>query len=217
MREVAGQKLSNLKLMFDKILTTDSGGKALPLDDGLDLAVQMILGNRCRQVMFIGNGASAAIASHMAADFWKNAGVRATAFNDLAMLTCVSNDCGYERVFAEPIGMFAQSGDLLMAISSSGNSENILQGVQAARDQGCSVISFSGFQATNVLRGLGDLNFYVPAQAYGPVEVLHHALCHCIVDSLCELKERTRDKAGQCHLQEISPGKPSKRSMADLV
>jgi len=211
----SGQKLLNLKMMFDEVLTTDSRGNDVLLDRGLDLAVQMILEDRCKKVMFIGNGASAAIASHMAADFWKNAGVRATAFNDPAMLTCVSNDCGYERVFAEPIGMFAQSGDLLMAISSSGNSENILQGVQAARDQACSVISFSGFKATNALRGMGDLNFYVPAQTYGQVEVLHHALCHCIVDLLCELRPEIQEKEAECCVQKMASIPPSQPSVTE--
>ena len=211
------QKLSNLKMMLDEILATDSQGKDVPLDDGLDLAVKMITENRHKKVMFIGNGASASIASHMAADFWKNAEVRATAFNDLAMLTCISNDCGYENVFAKPIGMFAESGDVLMAISSSGNSENILRAVQAARDRGCSVISFSGFKAENALRGMGDLNFYVPAQSYGPIEVIHHALCHCIVDSLCELKLGKQEKESGCNIRELASGKPSKQRATELA
>ena len=211
------QKLSNLKMMLDEILATDSQGKDVPLDDGLDLAVKMITENRHKKVMFIGNGASASIASHMAADFWKNADVCATAFNDLAMLTCISNDCGYENVFAKPIGMFAESGDVLMAISSSGNSENILRAVQAARDRGCSVISFSGFEPENALRGLGDLNFYVPAQSYGPVEVLHHALCHCIVDSLCELRGAHQEDEPGGSIREVASVKPVKQTAKELV
>ena len=211
------QKLLNLKMMLDEILATDAKGKGIALDDGLGLAVQMISEDRRNKVMFIGNGASASIASHMAADFWKNADVCATAFNDLAMLTCVSNDCGYENVFAKPIKMFAQPGDVLMAISSSGNSENILRAVRAARERGCSVISFSGFKAENALRGMGDLNFYVPAQSYGPVEVLHHALCHCIVDSLCELRAAYQEVESAGSIREIASVKPARRSAAEPV
>ena len=213
----SNKKLSSLKMMLDEILVTDSKRKDVPLDEGLDLAVQMILADRRKKVMFIGNGASSSIASHMAADFWKNAGVCATAFNDSAMLTCISNDCGYENVFSKPIKMFAQSGDVLMAISSSGNSENILRGAQSARDRGCSVISFSGFKAENPLRGMGDLNFYVPAQSYGPIEVIHHALCHCIVDSLCELKPEVQEKEPGFSIREVASSKPSRQTAAELA
>jgi len=80
--------------------------------------------------------------------------------------------------------MFADAGDVLIAISSSGRSENILRGVAAARAKGCAVITLSGFESGNPLSTLGDVNFYVPSKAYGPVEVLHHSICHCILDTL---------------------------------
>jgi len=112
--------------------------------------------------MFIGNGASAAIGSHQALDYWKNGGMRAVTFNDLALLTAVSNDFSYAEVFEKPIEMFADAGDILLAISSSGRSENILRGADAARKQGCRVITFSGFRPDNPLRSRGELNFYVP-------------------------------------------------------
>jgi D-sedoheptulose 7-phosphate isomerase len=137
-----------------------------------------------RKLIFIGNGGSAAICSHMATDFWKTGGIKAVAFNDSSLLTCIGNDYGYEHVFAKPISMFADAGDVLMAISSSGQSPNILNGVKAARKKNCHVITFSGFLPHSPLRSLGDLNYYVPAEAYGPVEVLHHSICHCILDIL---------------------------------
>jgi D-sedoheptulose 7-phosphate isomerase len=135
-----------------------------------------------KKIIFIGNGASASIASHMSTDFWKNGGMRAVAFNDAALLTCLSNDCGYENVFGKSVDMFADEGDILFAISSSGKSENILNGVKAARNQGAKVITFSGFNSENPLRQMGDINFYVPDCGYGVVEILHLAICHCILD-----------------------------------
>jgi D-sedoheptulose 7-phosphate isomerase len=118
----------------------------------------------------------------MAIDFWKNGGIRATAFNDCSLLTCIGNDYDYKHVFEKPIEMFAEQGDVLIAISSSGKSENILLGVKAARTNGCRVITFSGFDEANPLRRMGDYNFYVPSMAYGHVEVVHQSLCHCLLD-----------------------------------
>lgn len=135
-----------------------------------------------KKIMLIGNGGSAGIASHLAVDFWKNAGIRAIAFNDSSLLTCVSNDCGYEQVFAKPIAMFADEGDVLIAISSSGRSPNILNGVKAARKKGCQIIALSGFLADNPLRRLADIDIYVPAPDYVPLEDIHHFICHCLYD-----------------------------------
>ena len=112
--------------------------------------------------------------------------MRAIAFNDAALLTCISNDFGYRHVFEKPIEMFAQKGDVLVAISSSGQSENILRAVEAAKKRGCEVLTLSGFAADNPLRGKGSLNFYVSSNSYGHVEVVHHAICHCILDTIIE-------------------------------
>jgi len=137
-----------------------------------------------RKLMFIGNGASAAISSHMATDFWKTGGMRAVAFNDSSGLTCIGNDYGYEHVFEKPVEMFADPGDVLVAISSSGKSENILRAAQAAKSKDCLVLTLSGFAPDNPLAALGDGNFHVPVQSYGLVEVLHHSICHCLLDSI---------------------------------
>ena len=141
-----------------------------------------------KKLIFIGNGASASISSHMSTDYWKNGGIRAIAFNDSSLLTCISNDYGYKHVFEKPIEMFADTGDILIAISSSGKSENILNGVKAARVKNCHIITCSGFETNNPLRNLGDLNFFVPSKDYGPVEILHLSILHCIVDCIIELK-----------------------------
>ena len=138
------------------------------------------------KIMFIGNGASAAISSHQATDFWKNGGMRAMAFNDASLLTCVSNDYCYEDVFSKPIEMFADKEDVLVSISSSGQSENILRGAEAGRKKGCEIITLSGFKADNPLREKGSLNFYVSSRSYGHVEIIHHAICHCILDTIME-------------------------------
>jgi D-sedoheptulose 7-phosphate isomerase len=134
------------------------------------------------KVMFIGNGGSAGIASHMAIDFSKNGDLSAIALNDAAALTCFANDYGYDLVFAKQIDRHARAGDVLVAVSSSGRSPSILNAVDAARSVSCTVLTFSGFEEDNPLRSAGDLNFYVRSDRYGLIEVAHLSLCHAILD-----------------------------------
>lgn len=180
----------NLGKLFSEIQVTDSKGRSVDLTVALEETIKMVLSLRDgnRKVMIIGNGGSAAIASHIAVDFWKNGGIRSTAFNDSSLLTCVGNDFGYPYVFSKPIEMFADKGDVLIAISSSGKSENILNGVKAAGSKGCQVITMSGFKTDNPLRKVGELNYYVPSMSYGYVEIAHKTLCHCVVDVIVEKK-----------------------------
>ena len=134
------------------------------------------------KLMFVGNGGSAGITSHMAVDFSKNGCLRSTAFNDGSMLTCLGNDLGYENVFAKQVEWNGREGDMLIAISSSGQSPNILNAANAGRACGCTVATFSGFKDDNPLRSLGDLNFYVRSGEYGFVELAHQALIHAMLD-----------------------------------
>jgi D-sedoheptulose 7-phosphate isomerase len=162
--------------------------------DGIEVVSNLILSQAdygCK-LMFIGNGASAAISSHMSTDYWKNGGMRAIAFNDSSLLTCISNDYGYPYVFEKPIEMFADPGDILMAISSSGKSENIINGVKAARSKKCGVITFSGFSPDNPLVKSGDYNFHVSSPDYGPVEIIHLSICHCICDLIIQEKSQIK-------------------------
>ncbi len=180
------KSLVALGALLARVEATDGVGATLALDDGLARAIDIVRAQTGagRKVIFIGNGGSAAIASHQAVDYWKNGGMRAVAFNDSSLLTCVSNDFGYAHVFEKPIEMFADAGDVLVAISSSGQSENILRGVEAARRARCRVITLSGFQPDNPLRRLGEVNVWVPSDSYGHVEIAHLAICHSIVDTI---------------------------------
>lgn len=177
-----------LGALFQKVQVTDSKGGSVPFDDGMEAAINLIRNNTSngRKVIFIGNGGSSSIASHQATDFCKNGMMRATAFTDASLLTCYSNDFGYPHVFEKSIELHADSSDILIAISSSGCSENILRGVEAAKNRACEIITMSGFEPNNPLRSAGMLNFYVPSNHYGFVEISHLALCHCIVDTLTD-------------------------------
>lgn len=135
------------------------------------------------KIMLVGNGGSAAIASHIAVDFLKMAGMPALALNDPVMLTCLGNDEGFEETFARQIRWLAKSGDCLIAMSCSGRSPNILRACEAAAGN-CRIITFSGFDADNPLRALGALNFYVPSHSYGLVQLAHETILHAMVDTL---------------------------------
>lgn len=163
---------------------TDAGGRALSLEEAFDTVRGKAHATHDAggKLLFIGNGGSAAIASHLAADFSKNGGLRSLALNDAATLTCLGNDLGYENVFAKQLELHARPGDLLIAISSSGRSPNILAAVAAARAGAAGVVTLSGFAGGNDLRRLGDINFYVRSSEYGFVEVAHLSLCHAILD-----------------------------------
>ena len=163
---------------------TDRAAKSIALAEGCDWVRNAAhkahsAGNK---IIFVGNGGSAGIASHLAIDFSKNGGLRSLAFNDASALTCLGNDLGYENVFAKQLDFHARAGDLLIAISSSGRSPNILNAVKAARAHDCKVVTFSGFTEENDLRKSGDINFYVRSREYGFVEVAHLALCHAVLD-----------------------------------
>jgi len=165
-------------------VATDGHGKNVALDIAIEWSVNIArrVTDQGNKVIFAGNGGSAAIASHMATDYSKNGGLRAWSMNDASMLTCLANDYGYEHVFSKQIEFHGRPGDMLVAISSSGQSANILGAVTAARKLGCTVLTLSGFKPDNPLRKAGDMNVYLDSAAYGYVEIGHLALCHAILD-----------------------------------
>lgn len=180
--------INEFKVLLDRIECTGATGRTIDFPSAIGIACARIraLSSEDCKLMFIGNGGSAAISSHMATDFGRNGGIRALAFNDGVLLTCMGNDFGYEQVFAKPVELFAAKGDCLVAVSSSGQSKNILNAVKAARAKDCGVITLSGFKKDNPLRAAGDINFYVPVEHYGYVEVIHQYICHAMIDNLSE-------------------------------
>jgi D-sedoheptulose 7-phosphate isomerase len=176
---------SELGRLGASVIVTTGAGREADADEFVNwvIATSRAAHSTGRKLIFVGNGGSAAIASHMAVDYSKNGGIRALAFNDASFLTCLGNDLGYENVFAKQIELHAAAGDLLVAISSSGRSPNIINAVEVARDRDCQIVTLSGFAADNPLRRLGAYNLYVPSPSYGFVEISHLAVCHCILDT----------------------------------
>ena len=139
-----------------------------------------------KQVFFIGNGGSAAIASHMTADFMKNGGMKTYSLYDNSVTTCMGNDYGYEYIFSRPLDFLGNEGDLLVAISSSGNSQNIVNAITVAQDRKMKIVTLSGFKKENRIHGMGDYNLHVPLEHYGIVESIHNLILQQIVDIILE-------------------------------
>ena len=152
----------------------------------------MLCGKQGNKVIIIGNGGSAATAAHTANDFINMGHIPALCLSNLAEITCMANDYGYENAYMQLIDVHAKKGDILIAISSSGRSENILKAVDCAREIDCYIWTLSGFERDNPLRELGDLNLYVPSHQYGQVELCHQIILHMVTDLFAELKKKQR-------------------------
>ena len=136
------------------------------------------------KVIFAGNGGSAAMASHCAVDLTKNAGIRAINFNEADLITCFSNDFGYEKWVEKAIEFYGDSRDVAVLISSSGNSMNMVNAAIMAKKMKINVVTFTGFDTNNNLRKEGDLNIWVNSHAYNIVEMTHHIWLLAVVDMI---------------------------------
>lgn len=177
-----------------KLEITSLNGEEISHDRGFDDLCNLSteLAENGMQKYFVGNGASAAFANHMALDWSKNGGVPSHSFSSSPFLTAMGNDLGFDEVFSAPLGYYAKKGDLLVTVSSSGNSANIINSIEAARERGAGVVTFSGLKPNNQSRKMGDLNFYVPAKTYGIVECAHQVLLHVWLDKYMGIVEWER-------------------------
>lgn len=189
-KDVSGY-LENLKDILDNTIVTWAPNHPcrpelkFTLNDGINFLISYSLSNlpfTNQRLIIVGNGGSAAIAIHALADFANAGGLKTVDLFSPSLLTCMANDYGYENVFSKPIEMLAEEGDVLFAISSSGQSPNILKACASALSLKCLVVTFSGFSPDNLLRKSGHLNFYVPSTHYGFVELAHQTLIHCVLD-----------------------------------
>ena len=126
-----------------------------------------------RKVIIAGNGGSAAMASHVAVDFTKQGGIRTINFNEADLITCFANDYGYEHWVAKAVEFYGDGGDVVILVSSSGSSINMVNAAQTAKKMGMSVITFTGFAIDNPLKQEGILNFWLDSRAYNVVENTH--------------------------------------------
>jgi len=166
------------------LLATVNGDVPIDCDHAFDLWCDCTEDMRRteRVTYLIGNGASASMASHFAADLAKNADLHTQVFTDMSLLTAVANDLSYDMVFVVPLRRRLKAGDMVVAISSSGNSPNVLKAAEFAVSREATLVTLTAMQPTNALRQLGTLNFWLPADSYGLAETGHAAILHYWMD-----------------------------------
>ena len=136
-----------------------------------------------KKILIFGNGGSAAIASHFSVDLTKNAKIRCTNYNESDLITCFSNDFGYERWVEMAIKYYGNKGDVLIVISSSGKSKNMINACIAARKKKFSkIITLTGHLVNNPVKKLGDINLWVNSKAYNYIENIHQFWLLSLVD-----------------------------------
>ncbi len=162
-------------------------GEAVSLDSAMDVACQQVQ-HSAGKVHLVGNGGSASVVAHAHNDLVKACGIRALVYQDVPLLTAYANDHGYPWAYGDALSIWLDARDVLIAVSSSGASLNMVQAATVAKQADAIVITCTGFREDNPLRQLGHLNFYVPSSDYGQVELTHAALLHCLTDRLAHAR-----------------------------
>ena len=154
----------------------------------IDKSVELI--QECKKnkgkTYIIGNGGSASIASHVSVDFAKVAKVPSNTFNNANLITCFANDYGHENWVKEAVKAYTQKNDILILISSSGTSNNIINAAKYCNENNIPLITLSGFDKSNPLSKLGDVNIHINSNNYNYIEMSHHIILLSIVDIFAE-------------------------------
>lgn len=179
------QYVDNITNLLKQMIVTDICKTELSQEVGMTLWIDKakeIRDEKKGTFFFAGNGASATIAEHMSHDCFQNADMMTMTCSETSHITAISNDYSYEDVFSYRINKALKETDMLITISASGNSPNIVKAIQTANKKGIFTVTLSGMKPDNKSRANGSLNFYVPAQTYGMAESAHATLIHCWLD-----------------------------------
>jgi D-sedoheptulose 7-phosphate isomerase len=176
----------NKKSNFFNNYFRDINEKASAIDSTKLIKVSNLIKkvSKKNKIILVGNGGSASMASHVAVDITKVLKIRAINFNEPNLLTCFSNDYGYENWVSEALKAYALKGDLIILISSSGQSKNLTNGAKMARKMGLKLVTLSGFKSSNPLRKIGHINLWTDTKIYNMVEMIHHIWLLSLVDFL---------------------------------
>lgn len=194
-KQILSSYAANIAMAFEKIDESELYEVAKVLYDTKEAG---------RTIFIIGNGGSAGIASHMACDFNKgtllNAGSESekrfkviALTSNVAYITAIGNDIGYEHIFVEQLRNLGCKGDVLMVISGSGNSPNLLKTIEFAKAKGLTVVGLLGFSTGGKCAALADKSIIIQSDHYGPVEDIHGALGHVLT---CIFRTWSEKEAG---------------------
>ncbi len=135
-------------------------------------------------VYIAGNGGSASTASHISTDLTKNAKVKSNTFNDVNLVTCFSNDYGYENWLKAAVRYYIQPNDLVILISVSGKSQNLINAANFCRKKKIKLVTITGAKKNNPLSKKGVINYWINSKAYNIVETLQMLILASIVDRI---------------------------------
>lgn len=180
MKDFFLKNFKNLKLYLDEI--------DINFLDSLTNLIIKTSRNR-KKVILCGNGGSAATSSHLAVDLTKNAGIRAINFNEADLITCFSNDYNYENWVKKSLEFYADKGDLLILISCSGDSKNLVNANKFANNNNINVVTLTGCKKNNTLnRQKNSLKFWLDSNNYNHIEIIHHLILLLVVDKVVKIK-----------------------------
>ncbi len=167
--------INKTKDLLLSLSVRDIKGQDIDTDTAFKQLQNYTLGalERRKTIYFIGNGSSASIANEVSANLAKNTGIRAETFFNFALITAIASDSGYEKIFSEPLRKRMTAGDMLVAISSTGESQNVIYAAKEAHNLGGIVCTLSAMNPENTLRSIGTLNFYIPASSAWSAHLCH--------------------------------------------
>ena len=143
------------------------------------------------KVIICGNGGSSATAAHTSVDLTKNARIKAINFNEYDLITCFSNDFGYQNWLKKSLEYYADTEDLLILISCSGNSKNLVNARKKAISMGLKIATITGCKKSNNLnKPKNDVNIWINSKSYNQIEIIHHIILLMIVDDIINLKRK---------------------------
>ncbi len=210
--------IERLSKLLDKV-EVDTRGSLISPDEGFAVLRERMeqIRDTHRTIYLIGNGASASMASHFSADLAKNGHVNTQVFTDNALITAISNDMGYEWVFAEPLRRRGDKGDMVICISSSGRSPNLLKAIDVANKLEMYSVTLTAFDDENPLRRRGRLNFFVHAKTYSDAESCHAVIMHHAINQVVAHESKTVELKYEKLFTELSRSQPKTMDSARFL
>lgn len=181
--------INNTKEILSLISARDIEGHDIDIDIAFKQLKNNALGvmERRKTIYFIGNGVSASIANDASASLAQNTGIHTETFFNFSLITAIANTSSYEDIFAAPLRKRMATGDMLVAISTSGESQSIINAVNEAHKIGGNVCTLSAMNPGNTLRSLGSLNYYIPAESSRNANLCYMEIMNYWIDQLVSI------------------------------
>ncbi|MCB6182230.1 SIS domain-containing protein [Leeia sp. TBRC 13508] len=180
------EALASFSNVIERVAFSDAAGESISESHTFSQLRELFskVKQERKTIYFIGNGGSAAIVAHVQNDLVNKCKLKCHVLQDASLLTCMSNDYGYQVAYSTILDTCFDEGDVLVAVSSSGNSANMLEASKVVKHKKGFLLTLTGFSEDNHLRKLGNINIWLPSKDYGEVEVGHQFILHLLTDRL---------------------------------